>query len=501
VTRRLVIVGAGAAGSVIASRASERGDQEVILLEAGPDYPSPASLPFDLADGTRNSYVAHDWGRAHRPTTGQILFPFPRGRVVGGSSAVNTCIALRSFAFDYDEWAALGLPEWSWDRCLPAFLRMERDLDFGDAPYHGAAGPLPIRRHPHAELAPLHARFLDACLDLGHPRCADHNAPAPMGVGPHPMNKLDGRRISAAEAYLTPEARAREGLRLRLRALVRRVLFRGRRAIGVELEENGVFKVLDADDVILCGGALETPALLMRSGVGPRAKLERLGVRVVSDVPAVGARLLDHPGAAIFLRPREGWKVLRDPLLQVLLRTTSEGSRFPGDIQIQSGAFFPVFRRWNVPVANIMIQVGKPRGHGTLTIDSVDPREPPRIDSCILHDDDDRARACEALHLAGRIAQTPAMRDVVTPLWPPPAALASPAAAQAVIRRVCGSGYHPCGTVPTGEATDQHGRVAGTEHLYVADASLMPTVPTTNINVPTMMIGERFGAWLRDGVL
>ena len=145
----------------------------MLLLEAGPDYPDDGLLPRDLRDGTRNSWRAHDWGFRHRPTPGQILFAFPRGKVVGGSSAVNTCIALRGQPYDYDEWAARGLPEWSWDACLPAFKRLEDDLDF-DNEWHGKDGPIPIRRHPPGELVPWQAAFVEACRELGLPRLRRH---------------------------------------------------------------------------------------------------------------------------------------------------------------------------------------------------------------------------------------------------------------------------------------------------------------------------------------
>jgi choline dehydrogenase len=502
---RTVIVGAGSAGAVIASRMSERAEHEVVLVEAGPDHPPGHPLPADLANGTRNSMNAHDWGFRHHPMRGRGTARLPRGKVVGGSSAVNTCIALRGQPADYDEWASLGLADWSWERCLPAFIRLERDLDRG-GPFHGKDGPLPIRRHPPGELVPWQAGFLDAAASLGFEACDDHNDPTTTGAGPHAMNKIDGRRVSAAEAYLTAEVRGRENLAIVADALVRRVRFRGRRVTGVEIERMGSVETLAADRVVLSAGAICTPGILLRSGVGPREKVEALGVTLVADNAGVASRLLDHPGTAIFLLPKEGVARADDPLIQTTMRYEAAGRNFPNEMQLQPGSCLAT--PWvDLPLVSLMVCVGKPTGRGAIHFASADPRKKPRIDSDFFEDASDLDKARDGLELAWLAATSGPLRSLASFLYPREDVLTDRDALRAYIRRHCDSGYHPCGTAPMGAddddgaATDGRGRVRGVEGLIVADASLMPTIPSANTNLPSLMIGERFGEWLRDGAI
>jgi choline dehydrogenase len=297
-------------------------------------------------------------------------------------------------------------------------------------------------------------------------------------------------------------------LRIRAHTLVRRVLLSGRRVIGLEAETHGRVHVIASQRVVLCAGATSTPGILLRSGIGPRRAVERLGVDVAMDLPAVGARLLDHPGTAIFLRPRLRNLGRQAPLIQTVLRYRSKGGTQPNDVIVQPGSVVPL-PYGALPLVSIMCSIGKPQGHGALSYDSPSPYARPRIDSRLFVAAADRARAADAMRLAVELAQSPPMRELATFFWPPRSALLRPGGIEAFISRMCDSSYHPCGTVPMGAdgagwadaATDDRGRVRGIHGLWIADASLMPTIPSAHTNLTVLMMGERFGEWFKNGMM
>ena len=506
-----IIVGGGSAGAVLAARLSEDPARKVMLFEAGPDYATVELTPADLRNCWRMSLREHDWGFTAEAVPGRAI-PYPRGRVVGGSSAVNAAIALRGVPSDYDEWASLGNDAWSWDKVLPYFRRLEDDPD-GAAEVHGRGGPIVIRRWREHELIPTQRAFLDVCRRLGFPEVADHNHPDATGVGSFPQNRRDRLRISTAIAYLLP-ARERPNLTIRPNCLVHRVLIDDLRAVGVEVESGGERAQVYGRRITLAAGAIGSPAILLRSGIGPKEALVDLGIELAVDLPGVGANLSDHPVTRLLLVPKAGSCELETPLAQVVLRYTAPGSDEFNDMQQVIFSHVEVaglggeraVAAVGAPLAiGLPVALERPRARGHLSLASADPGAQPLIDLNYASNPEDLRRLVEGVRLAWRIAHEPEIAHHVTRVaLLSEETLGSDEALASYVHATVATQFHPSGTARMGPAddpmavVDQHCRLRGVENLRVVDASIMPTIPRANINLTCIMIGERLADWIRE---
>ncbi len=498
----LVIIGAGSAGAVIAARATEDPARTVLLLEAGPDYPDTSVTPYDLVNSHQNSLTDHDWGFDYKPTAQHRGATFPRGRVTGGSSAVNTTIALRGMPEDYDYWASMGNPAWAWEKILPAFNRMERDLDYGDKPYHGDAGPISIRRYTWDELTPVHQAWWEAARSLGYPDCLDANDPDSWGAGPHPMNKLGRLRISTAIGYLSA-ARARPNLRIQANSPIRRFVVENGRVVAAEVERNGAVELVRGKHFVLSAGSIQSPSILLRSGIGPADEVARHGIELVKDVPAIGNNLCDHPALSVACTLKDASLIdLDHPIVQTILRYTAPGSDQRNDLQIEQFSFSP--RGDGRPAMAIAAVLEQSYSTGTLRLSSADPGAKPLIEQRFLEDERDLSRLVQCFKDTLAFIDTEPMASLIDDvIFPSRERELNDESIAGLLKRFAASGYHPCGTVKMGPssdplaAVDQYGRFHGLDGLSVADASIMPTVPRANTNLTSIMIGEVIGEQIR----
>jgi choline dehydrogenase len=502
-----LVVGAGSAGAILAARLSERAGRRVLLVEAGPDYPSLEVLPDKLKYGhiTAADILPsdHDWGYVGQPSVEAEPMAVPRGKVVGGSSAVNGEIFLRGIAEDFDSWAAQSNPLWSFEHALACYRRIERDLDFPDAEYHGRDGPVPVRRWPRGQWLPPQVAFHTACLAAGFADSPDHNAPGASGVGALPLNTLDRVRWSTLLSYVNP-ARGRANLSILADCAVRKLILNGTRVVGIEAERHGESVTFEAGETILSAGAVGSPHLLMLSGIGPAEQLRGAGVGVAHDLAGVGQNLRDHPHVYSTWQPANG--LLMDPDLpryQVALRYTSPASPLRNDMQILMVSFAtgrvdrggdgrtPVGITLQ-PVLNLSV------GQGRLTLTSADPRLQPRIDFDFLRESFDRQRLRDALRLCERLAHDAAFQPLLgARIAPADDVLDSDTDLDRWMRLEVTTTNHISGTCKMGPVSDplavvsQTGQVHGIEGLRIADASIMPDCVRANTNATSMLIGER----------
>ena len=519
-----IVVGAGSAGCVMANRLSEDREARVLLLEAGlVDRNLFIHIPAGFFDVLNNPALHWRYEGDPEPRLNGRRMWQQRGKVLGGSSSINAMAYVRGHALDYDNWAAMGATGWSYAEVLPYFRKCETYHGGGDA-YRGDSGPLGVQRG--SDHSPLFEAFVQAGMEAGYPRREDVNGYRQEGFGPADTTVWKGRRTSTARAFLHPVAR-RSNLDVRTGATVRRVVIQAGRARGVELERAGEPARVDARrEVILCGGAINSPQLLMLSGVGPGAELRDLGIEVARDLPGVGSNLMDHLSLnmcwactqPVSVQPwlRRPWRWMAG--LQWLLFKTGVAARTQGeavgfmrtrpgvehpDVQVGflPAAILPSYLLEDLSVARVRhafsahIALLRPLSRGRVWLRSADPHDPPRIFFNYLSCEEEREGLRAALRLTREVLRQPAFDPYRGRELFPGEAVTTDDEIDAFVRETGTTNFHAAGTCRMGAdemaVVDPEGRVHGVERLRVADASVMPRITSGNTNAPCIMIGEK----------
>ena len=517
----LIVIGGGSAGCAMAARLSERQSLSVLLLEAGKSDRHPFTrIPAGNINAIQNPDFDWCYKTEPDPTIGGRADTWPAGKRLGGGSSFNGMMFIRGHQWDYDHWAELGARGWDYASVLPYFRRMESNERGGDA-FRGAAGPQAVSEI--RAVYPLTQMWLDAAVQAGVLRNPDLNGKSREGAGLVQASQKSGWRASTAAAYIWPN-KNRRNLKVEMGAVVRRIVVEGGRATGVEYERNGGrFTAQARRGVVLCAGAMNSPRLLMLSGIGPAAELAAHGIAAVRDLPGVGRNLQEHIGAHlvndvtmttlnsdvgalrgiahVFNFFLNGRGALTTPIghAQMFVRTRDS---FPApNVQIIFAPFaFDLDEQGKLklraePSISQAIGVMRPKARGTVTLRSADPHDAPVIRHRLLDDDDDLEQLIEGIQFARRIVEQPALRSVVTGEVRPGAPLATREALREFARMAAFPMYHPVGTCRIGtdqtSVADPDLRVHGIDGLWVADASVMPSLPSGNTNATAIMIGDK----------
>ena len=518
-----VIVGAGSAGCAMAYRLSEAGKSVLVIehggTDAGPFIQMPAALSYPM------NMSLYDWGykTLPEPHLGGRTLVCPRGKVVGGSSSINGMVYVRGHAGDYDHWEESGAQGWGYADVLPYFKRQEQWHESGqggDPEWRGKNGPLHVSRGPRNN--PLHAAFVEAGRQAGYPVTDDYNGQQQEGFGPMDMTVYKGQRWSAANAYLKP-ALKRDNCDM-IRGLARKVVIEDGRAVGVEIERGGKIEVIRANaEVILAASSLNSPKLLMLSGIGPAKHLAEHGIKVVADRPGVGQNLQDHLEVYMQFASKQPitlykyWNLIGKGLIGAQWLFTKKGlgasNQFEsaGFIRSRAGIKYPDIQYHFLPIAVRYDGQASAEGHGfqahtgpmraesrgEVTLASSDPKDAPNIFFNYMSEEQDWIDFRQCLRLTREIFEQDAMKPFVKHEIQPGNALQTDDELDSFIREHAESAYHPCGTCRLGAADDPMSvvdpdcRVIGVDNLRVADSSIFPRITNGNLNGPSIMTGEK----------